>query len=61
MSLWVVYNIKSNLINSIHETKEKAIDVKKSIENNSFHVVVQFDPEKEKIKNFQVIGKQWIN
>ena len=60
MSLWVVYNIKSNLINSIHETKQKAIDVKKNIENNSFHVVVQFDPEKEKIKNFQIIGKQWI-
>ncbi len=59
MSLWVAYNIKSNLINSIHETKEAAI-VKKSIENNSFHIVVTFDPEKEKIKKFRVISKQWI-
>lgn len=56
--LWVVYNVKTNLINSIHETKEAAL-MRKNIEDNNFHIVVTFDPDMESIAKLQVIGKQW--
>ena len=58
--LWVVYNIKSNLINSIHETKEAAVNVRKNIEDIHCYIVVPFDPDTENIAKLCVIGKPWI-
>lgn len=58
--LWVVYNIKTHLINSIHETKEAAVDKRKKLEGNHFHIIVPFDPETENITQLCVFGKPWV-